>query len=170
MTTLEKYLIGAVVFLVSSGAFAGWWTLHNRAEQKIGMVVCEKQDAAVVATAEVHNAAAETTQQADDKKAGDTLNAALTDPIGALPPIPASMQQPAAASCPSPVPHPRSAAGQGQPAVAVRTGPQAAVVQPDWKAIERSDVQSARDADAEVKYWKGLLIAQYKLCGGPPAP
>lgn len=166
MTTLEKYLIGAVVFLVSSGAFAGWWALHNRAEQKIGMVVCEKQDAGVVAVAEVHNAAAESTQQADNKKAGDTLNAALNDPIGNLPALPASLQPAAAASCPSPVPNPRSAASQSVPALPVRTEPPSSVVPPSWKAFERSDVQSGRDADAEVTYWKGLLIAQYKLCGG----
>ena len=40
MTTLEKNLIYVVVALISCGAFAGWWALHNRHEQSLGAVAC----------------------------------------------------------------------------------------------------------------------------------
>lgn len=40
MSILEKYLIGAVAFLVASGAIAGWWALHNRKEQALGAQAC----------------------------------------------------------------------------------------------------------------------------------
>jgi len=39
-TTLEKYLIIAVGALLATGAFAGWWALHNRHEQNLGAVAC----------------------------------------------------------------------------------------------------------------------------------
>lgn len=169
-TTLEKYLVGLIVLLVSSGALAGWWALHNRAEQKIGMAVCEKQDAGIVATAQAQNATAETTQAKDDSKAEQKLNDALKDPVDSLPPIPSGVQPAAATSCPSAVPHTRSITSPSPAAAIVRAEPPAAVVQPDWKAIERSDVQSAHNADATVTYLEGLLAAQYKLCGGKPVP
>ena len=52
MTTLEKTLIGVVVFLIGSGAFAAWWAYHNHTEQKIGETKIEKSDAAAQVVAE----------------------------------------------------------------------------------------------------------------------
>lgn len=134
------------------------WYFEHR-----GAAECKANDKAVVAKAEIHNTQVETTQKADDKKAGETLNAALTDPIGALPALPPSLP---VASCASPVPHPRGNPRQGPPTVTVRTEAPASVVQPSWNAFERSDVQDSHDADAEVTYLRTLLVNQYRLCGG----
>lgn len=169
-TTLEKYLAIAVAVLIGSGALAGWWALHNHKLEQIGYQQCAKQDAVVVEKAKADNTVAETTQVAADKTAQEKLDAAHQNPVTAdsLPRLPDSgvQQSAGAASCPSPLRNPGAVARQNLPAVGVRTEPPAAVVQPDWHAIERSDVQSAKDADDEVTYWKGLLVAQYKLCGG----
>jgi hypothetical protein len=162
-TLINPYLtyikIAAVAVLLA--AF-GLYTLHERSvgEQKI-----EKADATVVAKAEVHNTQVEATQSADDKKAGAKLDASLSDPIGALPSLPPSMPVQA---CPSAVPAPRSHPSPSAPATVLRTEPTPSVVQPDWKDIERSDVQSGHNADAEVTYLHSLLEAQYKLCAGKP--
>ena len=51
MTTLEKSLIGLVVFLVTSGALAAWWAYHNHAEQKIGAQACIQATTVTKATA-----------------------------------------------------------------------------------------------------------------------
>lgn len=156
---IRLYLeIAAVVVLLS--AF-GLYTLHER---HVGEAKIEKADAAVVAEAEVHNSQVEATQSAADKKAGDTLNASLSDPIGTLPALPPSMQPQA---CPSPMPTPRARPSPSAAAPVVRAAETPSVVQPDWASLERSDVQGGHNADAEVTYLQTLLINQYALCKGP---
>lgn len=158
-TQIRLYLeIAAVVVLLS--AF-GLYTLHER---HIGEVKIEKADAAVVAKAELHNTEVEATQSAADKKAGDTLNASLSDPIGTVPALPPSVQPQA---CPSPVPAPRAHPSPGAAAPVLRAAETPSVVQPDWANLERSDVQGGHNADAQVIYLQTLLVNQYALCKGP---
>lgn len=159
-TQIRLYLeIAAVVVLLS--AF-GLYTLHER---HVGEAKIEKADATVVAKVEVRNTQVEAAQSAADNKAGDTLNASLADPISTVPALPPSVQPQA---CPSPVPAPRAHPSPSAAAPVLRAAETSSVVQPDWKALERSDVQSGHNADAEVTYLHTLLEAQYKLCGGKP--
>jgi hypothetical protein len=156
---IRLYLeIAAVVVLLS--AF-GLYTLHER---HVGEAKIEKADATVVAKAKVHNTELEATQSAADKKAGDILSASLSDPIGTLPALPPSVQPQA---CPSAVPAPRAHPSPGATAPVLRAPETPSVVQLDWKAIERSDVQGGHNADAEVTYLQTLLVNQYALCKGP---
>lgn len=162
MTTQIRLYLELAAAAVLLSAF-GLYTLHER---HVGAAKIEKADAAVVAKAEVHNTQVEATQAADDKKAGAKLDATLNADIGALPTLPPSVSD---KNCPSPVPAPRSHPSPGPSAPVVRTEPPPSVVQPDWASIERSDVQSAHNADAEVTYLHSLLEAQYTVCGGKPA-
>lgn len=67
-TTLEKYLAIAVAVLIGSGAFAGWWALHNHKQQAIGAAACIQ--ATTVDKTEAHNDAVSTeAAQAVDIKA-----------------------------------------------------------------------------------------------------
>lgn len=156
MSAIERWLAyGAIVLLLATGAV--FYLEHRGAE------ACIQGDKTVVDKAEVHNTQVEATQSAADEQAEKTLNATLSTPVGDLPPVPASMQQP---SCPSPVPHPRGNPVPSAAAAPVRAEAPASVVQPQWHSLEQSDVQSGRDADAQVIYLQGLLVNRQKACGG----
>lgn len=155
MTTLERFIAyGAILAMLVIGI--PWYFEHRGAKE------CVQAQAAVVAGAEIHNAEAEAVQTADDKKAGEKLNAALTNPVGDLPPTTSLQQQ----ACPSSVPNPRSHPAPSATAVPVRTEAPPSVVQPNWNTFERSDVQDSHDADAQVTYLQGLLLDRQRLCGG----
>jgi len=68
MTTLEKYLIGAVVLLISSGAAAGWWALHNHKEQAIGAQACIQNTTVTKETAVADNVKTEADYQTNQAK------------------------------------------------------------------------------------------------------
>lgn len=156
MNTIERLIAyGALALILVIGV--PWYFEHRGAKE------CKAADAAVVAKAEVHNTQVESTQKADDKKAGDTLDASLNSPLGPLPALPASMSIPPS---PSTMSCPRSNSSSRPSAPLVRAEPAPSVVQPRWDTFERSDVQSAHDADAEIIYLHTLLDSQYKLCDG----
>lgn len=155
MSKLETTLICIIAFILLAGGFAFYFE-HRGAKE------CVQAEAAVVATAEIHNTQAEATQTAEDKAAKDKLDAALSNPVGDLPPTTSLQQQ----ACPSPVPNPRSHPTPSAPAVPVRTEATPSVVQPNWNAFERSDVQDSHDADARVAFLQGLLLDRQRLCGG----
>jgi hypothetical protein len=158
MISIRVYLEIATVLFIA--IVFGWYTMHERG---VGEHKIEAADQKVVAAAEEHNASAEFIQKAADSAAESKLNAALNTPIGALPSV-ASLQP---APSPGPVPNARSNPSKSVPATVVRTEAPASVVQVDWSTLERSDVQSAHDADAEVIYLQGLLANQYALCKSP---
>lgn len=158
MTSIERTIIEVLVALAMFAGFALY-------EQHRGAKECVQAEATVVANAEVHNTQVEAVQVSDDKKAGDKLNASLSNPIGALPPVTSLQPQ----ACPSPVPSPRSNPSP-RPASPVLRAPETPSVVPEsWSEFERSDVQSSRAADLEITYLHDLLQNQFKLCGGKPS-
>lgn len=158
LTKLETSLICVIIFILMGVGFAFYFE-HRGAEN------CVNAQAAVVTQAESHNTEVETGAKVANAKTEAHYDDMLHSPIGALPST-AGLQPPA---CPSPMPGPGRAAAPRPGPAPVRAEPPPSVVQPKWDSFERSDVQGAHDADAEVSYLQELLATQYAVCMGKVA-
>jgi hypothetical protein len=160
VTGVERIAVEAVVAILLI-----WGTVlyleHRGAQQ------CYAADAAAVSKAETHNTVVETAGIKADVKAETHYDDTIAQPVAALPALPSSLS---AAACPSAVRQTGGSAGQGDYRPTIRAPATTGVVSEGWDSFERSDVQSARDADAEVIFLQALLKSQHAVCTSTIVP
>jgi len=146
---------------VLAALFLIWGTVlyleHRGAQQ------CYSAEAKTVATAEIHNTEVEQGGMKADVKAETKYDFTIALPVATVPALPSSVSAPA---CPSAVPKAGGPAPAGDYRPTIRAPTATGVVSEGWNTFERSDVQSARDADAEVIYLQTLLKTQHAVCTG----
>jgi hypothetical protein len=77
MTSLQRFAAEIIGALVLSGAFFGWWKLHNHEEQQQGAQACIQQTTVIKSVAVEHNAADESAQADQLKKVVEVYDAKL---------------------------------------------------------------------------------------------
>jgi hypothetical protein len=165
MTRTAAEIIGGLILIV-----AGFFYIEH-----LGAAKCLRQEASTVSTQEQRNAKVEAAGTIAGIVTENTYANALKSPLSALPGLeglPADLHgvpndggvRGAAHRCPVPPAGGHSAPSDYRPTI--RNEAQASLVLKSWGEFERSDVQDAHDADAEVIYLQTLLQTQYAVCTG----
>lgn len=156
-TKLEVGLALAVVVLVLLG-------IGDLAARHRGAQACVNADTTLANKAVATNVTAQATQHIANAAEDQTRDNTLAMPVAPTPTVPVGLQpSPVAPRC-NALPAARAAPGPSAPGPDIRAAEPAVLVLEDADPFIRSDVQRARDADAEIRDRDQLLENLQAVC------